>query len=192
MGTLDENDAGFIWMMSVNGTHCPITKPRSFSSEWSSHKLGGKAGVNYEIGLLLRLPELVWAEGCTKPGLENDLMVFRRKLKLAIDSMRIPGRKFIADGIYGAEPDYVSIKNDFDPQELKHFKNGVSSRHENFNGLLKNYACLVTKKFHHGLDWHEICFRAVCSLVMFQIESGGASLLHPCPSLNDQQMETSF
>jgi hypothetical protein len=184
MGTLDENDAGLKWFLSVDGTHCPITEPRPLSSEWSSHKLGGKAGVNYEIGLLIDKPELVWVEGPTKPGKENDLMVFRRRLKLAMDAMRLQGRKCIADGIYGAEPDYVSIKNDFDPQEIKHFKNRVSSRHENFNGLLKNYSCL-TKKFHHGVDWHKICFRAVCCLVMFQIESGGASLLDPYPSLDD-------
>ena len=75
--------------------------------------------MSCEIGLLLHLPKLVWAEGCTKPGLENDLTVFLRKLKLAIDAMIIPGRKFIADGICGAEPDCVSIKSDFDPQEIK-------------------------------------------------------------------------
>jgi hypothetical protein len=185
MGTLDENDAGVVWMLSVDGTHCPITEPRPFSSDWSSHKLGGKAGVNYEIGLLIHKPKLAWVEGCTKPGVENDLMVFRRKLMLEIEAMRNPGRKIIADGIYGAEPDYVSIKNEFDPPEIKNFKDRVSSRHENFNGLLKNFSCLTTK-FHHGVDWHKICFRAVCCLVMFQIESGGASLLDPYPSLSEE------
>ena len=93
------------------------------------------------------------------------------------------GRKIIADGIYGAEPDYASIKNTFDPQEIKHFKNRVCSRHENCNGLLKNFHFL-TKKFHHGLDLQKICFRAVCCLMMFQMESGGASLLDPYPSLS--------
>jgi hypothetical protein len=105
-------------------------------------------------------------EGYTKSGKENDLMVFRRKLKPAIDALGTTGRKIIADGIYGAKPDYDSIKNDFDLQEIKHFNNRVSSRYENFNGLLKNYHCL-TKKFYHGLDWHKICFRAFCCLVMF-------------------------
>ena len=143
MGTLDENDAGLIWMLSVDGTHCAITEPRPFSSEWSSHKLGGKSGVNYEIGLLIHKPKLVWVEGYTKPGLENDLVVFRRKLKPAIDTMQNSGRKCIADGIYGPETDHISIKNDFDPPEIKHIKNRVSSRHENFNGLLKNYHCLT-------------------------------------------------
>jgi hypothetical protein len=182
MGTLEENDEGVIWMLSVDGTHCPITEPRPFSSEWSSHKLGGKSGVNYEIGLLIHKPKLVWVEGYTRPGKENDLMVFRRKLLPAIAALG-RGRKIIADGIYGAEPDYASIKNTFDPQEIQHFKNRVCSRHENFNGLLKNFHCL-TKKFHHGLDLHKICFRAVCCLVMFQMESGGASLLDPYPSLS--------
>jgi hypothetical protein len=184
MGTSDENDESLIWMLSVDGIHCPITEPWPFSSEWSSYKLGGKAGVNYEIGLLIHKPKLAWVERYTKPGKENDLLVFWRKFKPALNAMQITGRKIIADGIYGAEPDYASIKNDFDPQDIKHFKNRVSSRHENFNGLLKNYACL-TKKFHHGLDWYKICFRAVCCLVMFQMESGGALLLDPYPSLSE-------
>ena len=82
----------------------------------------------------------------------------------------------------------MSIKNDFDPPEINNFKNGVSARHENFNGLLKNYSCL-TKKFqrHHGvLERHKICFRAVCCIMMFQMESGGAMLLDPDPSLSDE------
>jgi hypothetical protein len=107
-------------------------------SEWSSHKLGGKAGVNYVIGLLIHKPKLAWVEGYTKLGKEND---FLRKLKPAIIAMQITGWKFIADGIYDAKPDYASIKNDFDPQDIKHFKKRVSSMHENFNGLLKKYAC---------------------------------------------------
>jgi hypothetical protein len=182
MGTLEENDDGLIWMLSVDGTHCRIQEPRPVSTEWSSHKFGGKAGVNYEIGLLIHKPKLVWVEGYTRPGVENDLMIFRRRLLLALSALG-NGRKAIADNIYGAEPDYVSIKNALDPQPIKHFKNRVSSRHENFNGLLKNFACL-TETFHHGLDWHKICFRGVCCLVMFQMESGGASLLDPYPSLS--------
>jgi hypothetical protein len=31
---------------------------------------------------------------------------------------------------------------------------------------------------------HKICFQAVCCIMMFQIESGGASLLDPYPSLS--------
>ena len=168
-------------MLSVDGVHCRIREPRPFSSLWSSHKFGGKSAVNYEIGLQIHKPKLAWVEGYTQPGFENDLGVFRRRLLPALAALG-RGRKVIADSIYGAEPDYVSIKNAFDPPEIQNFKDRVASRHENFNGLLKNFDCLENR-FRHGLHWQQICFRAVCCLVMFQFESGGYSLLDPYPLL---------
>jgi hypothetical protein len=47
----NEHNDGIIFFMSVDGTHCPIEEPHPFSKKWSSHKFGGKPGLNYEIGL---------------------------------------------------------------------------------------------------------------------------------------------
>ena len=139
MGTLEENDERFIYFISVDGTHCPMNEPRPFSSEWSSYKFGGKPAANYELGILIHKPKLVWVYGPTKPGKYNDLMVFRQKLLHELVN-KLPGRKAIADSIYAAEEDVVSTKNDLDPTEIRHFKNRVASRHEifNVNGFTKN------------------------------------------------------
>ena len=53
----DINDES-VFILSIDGTHCPIEEPRPWSKKWSSHKLGKKAGVNYEIGLRVHKPEL--------------------------------------------------------------------------------------------------------------------------------------
>ena len=50
IGTLEDNDDGLIYFMTVDGTHCPIWEPAPFSPEWSSDKHGGDAGCNYELG----------------------------------------------------------------------------------------------------------------------------------------------
>ena len=68
-------------MMSVDGTHAPTEEIRPFSTKWSSHKLGGSAGLNYELGILLNKPRLAWCHGPTPAGEKNDLGVFQEELK---------------------------------------------------------------------------------------------------------------
>jgi hypothetical protein len=123
-------------------------------ANWSSHELGWKARVNCEIGLLTDRPKLAWVEVPAEPGKENNLMVFRGRLKPAIRAMQGQGVKRVADGVCGAEPDCASIKDDFDPDKIKRFKTCVSSRHKNCNFFLKNFHCL-TKKFHRGVHSHK-------------------------------------
>lgn len=156
-------------MLTVDGTHCPQEEPRPFSTKWSSHKLGGSAGLNYEIGLLLHKPQVAWVYGPTPPGQFNDLTVFRQKLKAEIP----PGKKVIADRGYIGEPDVISTQNDFDPIELAEFKWRALARHESFNQRLKNFACLTTK-FRHGKENHKIAFEAICAIVSYEMENGDA------------------
>ena len=80
MLTFTESDDGFIYFMTVDGTHCPIQEPRPFSKIWSSHKFGGDAGVNYEVGLSINKDKLIWLYGPIPAGLKNDLSVAREKL----------------------------------------------------------------------------------------------------------------
>jgi len=51
--SLEEADEGYVFFLSIDGTHCPIEEPRPFSTANSSYKLGGEPGVNYELGLLI-------------------------------------------------------------------------------------------------------------------------------------------
>ncbi|CAB9500472.1 hypothetical protein SEMRO_84_G044950.1 [Seminavis robusta] len=180
VGTLDDNDEGLIFFMSIDGTHCPIEEPRPWSKKWSSHKFGGKPAVNYELGLLLHKPKLAWIHGPTPPGEMNDLTVFRSKLKGVLPE----GRRLIADGIYASETDYVSTKNDLDPKALSKFKDNVLSRQENFNQRCKCFGILKHRFRHRGFskDWeqqHQTAMHAVCVLVQMQLDNGTQRLLDP-------------
>ena len=78
---IEDTEDEAIFILSLDGTHCPIEEPRPWSSKWSSHKLGNKAGLAYEVGLRISSPELVWVHGPFPPGEYNDLQIFRDKLK---------------------------------------------------------------------------------------------------------------
>lgn len=93
---------------------------------------------------------------------------------------KVPGKRVIGDSGYSGEPDVISLKNDFDPKELSEFKNRVTARHETNSQRLKTYKVL-TKAFRHHVDNHGIAFRAVCVMVMCQMEHGHGLLFDPCP-----------
>ena len=153
------------FFLSVEGTHCPIEEPRPFSTKWSSFKLGGKPGLNYEIGLSIHNSKLLWVNGPTPPGKYNDLQVFRRSLKNQLPA----GKRAIGDKGYIGEADYVSTCNDLDPREVAEFKECVSARHETFNKRLKIYGCL-TQRFRHGVENHKVAFEAICVLTTYELE----------------------
>jgi len=184
-GTLDENNKGLVFLMTIDGTHCPIWEPRPWSKDNSSHKFGKKPGVNYELGISLYEPKLIWLYGPTQPGKLTDLMVFQESLKFKLPA----GTKVIGDGIFSAvsERDYISTKNDLDPRSLRQFKNRALARHETFNQRIKCFEVL-TKPYRHNRRIagdpaipHGVAFRSVCVLVMFQIENFSTRLFDAFP-----------
>ena len=87
----------------------------------------------------------------------------------------------IADDGYRGEPDFISTQNYFDPREIAEFKERVLAHHESFNQRLKTFNCLTTK-FRHGIENHEVALlKAICAIIMYEIESGGTSLFDPYP-----------
>jgi hypothetical protein len=186
MLSLDESDDGLVYFMTVDGTHCPIREPRPFSKIWSSFKLGGKAGLNYEVGLSINKPKLIWLYGPIPAGLKYDLQIAQEKLIPAVCQMAARvghERRILADGIYFAEEvlDVISVKNAFDPREVEDFKDRAASRHENFNGLLKNWKILDDTYREHDLDSHQISFEAVAAICCYQLDNGSYTLLDPYP-----------
>lgn len=166
-------------MMTVDGTHAPIGEPRPFSTEWSSHKFGGSAAVNYEIGLSIHRSQLVWVFGPIRPGKYNDIATFRLKLKGEMET-KCPGKRAIGDRGYRGEPGLISIRNEFDSPEVAEFKDRALSRHETFNRKLKYFGFLV-KNWRHDLPFHKDCFEVACTLTQFQIDNGSMSLFDPYP-----------
>jgi len=76
LGKFSDIDNELIFTFSIDGTHCPMSEPRPFSTEWSSHKCGKKPAVNYELAIRLDVPQLMWVHGPTRPGKDNDLDLF--------------------------------------------------------------------------------------------------------------------
>jgi hypothetical protein len=140
----DDFEDVLIFLLSIDGTCCPIEEPCPFSMKWSSHKLGGKSGINYVIGLKIHESKLLWVSGPSPLGRLNNLQVFCQGLKDKIPA----GKHVIGDDGYTEEPDFISIKNEFDPREIAEFKERVLSHHESFNKHLEIFRCLMAK-FHH-------------------------------------------
>lgn len=183
IGNLDEIDDETIFLFSIDGTHCPIEEPRPFSTEWSSHKFGGKPGVNYELGIFIHKPQLAWVYGPIRPGKYNDISTFRRKLKNKMLSL-LPGKRLIGDKGYRGEAELISTRNDYDPPEIAEFKDRVLARHETFNLKLKFFNCL-SQPFRHKegdiIANHKVAFEACCTITQYQIETGGQSMFDPYP-----------
>jgi len=177
--SLEEADEGFTFMLTVDGTHCPIEEPRPFSTIWSSFKLGGKPGVNYELGLLTFKPQLAWLRGPIPCGLTNDGGIFSDEEEGLMYALP-PDRKCIGDSAYSPFPDHCSTANDLDPAEVARFKQIALARHENFNQRLKVYDCL-RMRFRHGVEFHGSCFRAIAAILHYEIENGIMKLLDPYP-----------
>ena len=83
---IEETEDEAIFFLSIDGTHCPIEEPRPFSTKWSSHKLGKKAGLSYEVGLKISSPELAWVNGPFPAGYP-DINIFCHTLKGKIQAL---------------------------------------------------------------------------------------------------------
>ena len=164
--TSDDDD---VWEISVDGIHSAIQEPQhpefSQDTEYFSHK-HGRAGLDYELGLLLNKNQLCWMYGPHRAG-QNDLTIFTRKLEL---ELRIRGKKAIGDGGYGGHQDTIVTPNPHDDKHVRHFKSRALKRHEKFNGYVKSFAC-TSERFRHTHDKFKACFEAVCVLCQYKIEN---------------------
>jgi DDE superfamily endonuclease len=156
------------WILSVDGTHCRISEPRSQPDKrWYSHKYH-KPGVAYELGVNLFENKLVWMNGPFKAG-ESDIVIFRKqdglKTKLA------PGQLAIGDKGYAGDVSVSIPNNDFDDPEINAFKRRARARHESFNARIKTFAVL-SERFRHSVEKHKSVFEAVCVITQYSLENG--------------------
>jgi len=165
----DDLFTDYIWVISVDGTHCWIMEPGhpdwSQDSRYFSHKYG-KAGVVYELGIALFTSRLVWMNGPFPAG-DSDQHVFKRKgLR---NKLQETNKRAIADGGYGGFPTLLSTPNSHDSKEVRRFKSRALKRHEKFNGMTKTFGCL-SGRFRHGEKRFKTCFEAVCVICQYQCE----------------------
>jgi hypothetical protein len=150
---------------------------------WSSHKLGGRAGVNYEIALCIYKPTLLWINGPVPAGLKNDIAIYKgdlmeRNRQYATSVGR--SVKGIGDKGYRGAGEFLSTRNPFDSEDVYEFKDRVLARHETYNSRLKNWQVL-TKLFRHDLDFHGVCFRAINTVLVYQLNNGSVTLFDGYP-----------
>ena len=162
---------GDCWILSVDGTNCLINEPihpeLSMDPDYYSHK-HHDAGFSYELGISLYESRLIWMNGPFKAH-ENDNGIFQSHgLK---EKLQQVGKKALGDRAYAGHFDTCSVYNNLDSDELKVFKSRVQMRHETFNGLLKQYACL-NHRFRHGVHDSKFaaCFEACAVLCQYRIE----------------------
>ena len=159
----------------IRGTLVPAAE--RVNPKWFSHKFNGP-GLSYELAIAIHSNRLVWING-PFPAATSDITIFRSEANPPAGLMaHIPANKrAIGDsGYQGEAPEKVSVTQEDDDQEVKKFKARVKSRHESFNGRLKNFQCL-SSTFRHGTNRHGPVFVACCVCMQFEIENGNGLFL---------------
>jgi len=161
-----------VWIMTVDGTHCKTNEPThtefSQDDKYFSHK-HKNSGLSYELGIDLFRSNLIWMNGPFPAG-QNDKGIFAKPGGLKEKLMAI-GKKALGDKGYNGHPDQCSTFNAFDTDAVKALKSRAQMRHEQFNGLIKEYSCL-NGRFRHGEKKFAICFEATCVLCQHRLENG--------------------
>jgi hypothetical protein len=158
-------DVGARCKISVDGTDFRLQQQHP-PKEFYSIKFKGSA-YRYEVALCIQTGDIVWINGPFKPGLFNDLMVFREGLKLKLS---IAGEKAQADGGYPGEKATIIMPNKQDTNQLRKLKKQVRARQEHVNKRFKQFECLQ-QRFRHPLYKHKSCFWAVVVLTQIAIEN---------------------
>jgi len=168
-----ENFGTDIWVLCVDCIDClteepahpTLTKdPKFFTFEKN------KSGQRYELGTDLFRSAIIWMNGPFPPGEDNDRGIFKKQgLK---DKLVAAGKKCIADGIYTGMEDICSTFNAIDRKDVAHFKSRAQMRHEQFNGLLKEFKVLYHAFRHRDVNKFKMCFEAVTVICIYRIENG--------------------
>ena len=151
--------------MTVDGTDCPINEPTPFSRTWFSKKFHG-AGLRYEVGVCIQTGDICWINGPFKPGVWNDLAIFRRNLRQRL----LPWEKVECDA--GYEGDKKCRHKDIINNRLDAMaKEDARSRHENVNSDIKTFGCLGNAEpWRHDIQYHKYVFGAAAVITQLGYE----------------------
>ena len=156
-------------LMSVDGTDFQIEQkgPAVKGNAYGSHKLAGKSGLRYELGICIRTGHLVWIEGPYAAGQWNDIAIFNNCLASFLD----PNERVEADNGYRGHEDKIKCpKNASNHPDNLAMQARVRSRHETFNGRLKNWANLK-QVFRHDISLHGTVFLACAVITELMVEN---------------------
>ena len=161
-----------IWIMTVDGVHCHIREPSHpvYSQDRSFYSFKkNAAGLCYELGIDLYESKLIWMNGPFPAGIQNDKGIFTDRGLM--DKLLEVNKKALGGKMYNGYPEACSTFNAFDDPIVKQFKSRAQMRHEQFNGMLKEF-CSLADQFRHEQDKFEVCFEAVCVICQYRMEHG--------------------
>lgn len=166
----DPNVDSPIFLLSVDGTHCPIQEPTkghkySKNPKYYSHKFN-RSGLAYEVGISIFTNQVVWINGPFPAGKGDDDIFNDEGLKSRLP----PGKKVIADSVYNRKDlPMISVSYNADSPEVRLFKRRTRARHESFFGKMKVFN-ILNATFRHGESHHATCFVACAVICQYQIE----------------------
>ena len=168
------NDAGNDCLISVDGVDFRILgrklKNGKPDPEYCSCKFKA-AGLRCEIGLCIRTSDIVWTAGPFKPGICNDIEMFRRPLGLK-SSLPDGERVEADDGHVGECPACCKCPgSDTSHLRQKKMRARVRMRHERVDERIKNFGSM-SSLFRHGVTKHGLAMRAAAILAQLSMESG--------------------
>ena len=157
----------------------PAEGGRQEGNAFGSHKYAGKSALRYELGIDILNGNLVWVEGPYPAGAWPDIKIFLNTLAGHL----LPGERFEADNGYVGHPGKIKCpNNDCNPERNLGMQSAARSRHETFNGRLKNWG-ILERTYHHDIKLHGTVFTA-CTVItqlcvangepLFEVEYGDA------------------
>jgi hypothetical protein len=99
---LPQNGFELVFILSVDGTDCPVEEPRPSDKGWFSQKTKGP-GVKYEVAFDV-LIGCVWISGPYKAS-KSEITIYRQGLRQLIP----PGKLVVADKALRGETNTVSF-----------------------------------------------------------------------------------
>lgn len=140
----------------------------------------------YQFGLAIDEPRIVIVDG-PYPASASDITIFRGgTVKAGKDTwdrnalyFKLPqGKKLVADGGYGGEPDKILLQaKTGHPSDMNTWIGQVKARQETMHAKLRNYH-ILRRRFYHGnstqsrMDLHQTAVEAICVLVQYAYENG--------------------
>lgn len=152
-------------LLSVDGTDFMRSKT---DKTWHSYKFK-RSGIRYEVAVSILGGDICWISGPWRPGLYNDLDIFREGLLTWLE----PGERCEGDDGYNGEAP-LRIKcpaSITEPKEKERMAKRVRNRHETVNKRFKQWA-ILEQPFRHDVINHRDVFSAVVVITQLAIENG--------------------
>ncbi len=156
--------------MTIDGTDYHIQQKgvAKKGNLFGSHKYGGKSALRYQLGIDILAGNLAWVLGPYPAGRWTDVKIFDDILSNLLE----PGERVEADNSYVGRADKVKCpNNNCNPPKNLGMQSTARSRHETFNGRLKNWS-ILENVYRHDITVHGTVFYACAVITQLSVANG--------------------